>query len=62
MVIDQHFGFIAFSWAAGLVGFAGIGFWLWRDRKALDKQLSDLEAQATQNARGHDVSRAKDTA
>ncbi|MGD1885662.1 MAG: heme exporter protein CcmD [Cohaesibacteraceae bacterium] len=44
MVIDQHFGFIAFSWLAGIIGFAGIGLWIWRDRKALDKQLDKLEA------------------
>lgn len=54
MVIDQHFGFIAFSWAAGIIGFAGIAFWIWRDRKALDTQLAELEAQ------GVDVSRAKE--
>ena len=54
MVIDQHFGYIAFSWLAGIIGFAGIGLWLWRDRKALDRQLADLEAQ------GHDVSRLRE--
>ncbi|MEO0385373.1 MAG: heme exporter protein CcmD [Pseudomonadota bacterium] len=54
MVIDQHFGFIAFSWAAGIIGFAGIAFWIWRDRKALDTQLAELEGQ------GVDVSRAKE--
>ncbi len=45
MVIDHHFGFIAFSWAAGIIGFGGIVLWIWRDRKALDKQLAELEAQ-----------------
>lgn len=55
MVIDQHFGFIAFAWLAGIVGFAGIAVWIWRDRKSLDRQLIALEAQ------GIDVSRAKDT-
>lgn len=54
MVIDQHFGFIAFSWLTGLIGFAGIVVWILQDKKALDRQLADLEAQ------GIDVSRAKD--
>jgi heme exporter protein CcmD len=54
MVIDHHFGFIAFSWLAGIIGFAGLAFWIWRDRRALDRQLAELEAQ------GVDVSRAKD--
>lgn len=55
MVIDHHFGFIAFSWLAGLTGFAGIALWIWLDRKALDRQLAQLEVQ------GADVSRAKET-
>lgn len=54
MVIDHHFGFIAFSWLAGIVGFAGLTFWIWRDRRSLDRQLAELEA------RGVDVSRVKD--
>lgn len=54
MVIDHHFGYIAFAWLTGIIGFAGIILWLWRDRKSLDRQLSELEAQ------GVDVSRAKD--
>ena len=54
MVIDHHFGFIALSWLTGVLGFAGLVFWIWNDRKALDKQLSELEAQ------GVDVTRAKD--
>ncbi|MFK7791890.1 MAG: hypothetical protein AB8B88_04375 [Devosiaceae bacterium] len=45
MVIDHHFGFIAFAWASGIIGFGGIAFWIWRDRKALDAQLAQLEAQ-----------------
>ncbi|MEM6382223.1 MAG: heme exporter protein CcmD [Pseudomonadota bacterium] len=53
MVIDQHFGFIAFAWLAGIAGFAGIGLWLWLDRRGLDRQLSELERQ------GHDVRRLK---
>lgn len=53
MVIDHHFGFIAFSWLTGIIGFAAIAVWIWRDRKALDRQLAELEAQ------GIDVSRAK---
>lgn len=54
MIIDHHFGYIAFSWLAGIVGFAGLVLWIWRDRKNLDQQLEELEAQ------GIDVSRAKD--
>ncbi|MFN3226842.1 MAG: heme exporter protein CcmD [Hyphomicrobiales bacterium] len=54
MVIDHHFGFIAFAWASGIIGFAGLAFWIWRDRKTLDAQLLELEAK------GLDVSRAKD--
>lgn len=54
MVIDQHFGYIAFSWLTGIIGFAGIVFWIWWDKKVLDQQLVELEAQ------GIDVSRAKD--
>ncbi len=56
MEIDQHFGFIAFAWLAGLVGFVGLFLWIGSDRKALDRQLTELEA------RGLDVSRAKDPA
>lgn len=54
MVIDHHFGFIAFAWASGILGFAGLALWIWRDRKALDAQLAELEAQ------GVDVARVKD--
>ena len=53
MVIDHHFGFIAFSWAAGIIGFGGLALWIWRDRRSLNRQLAELEA------RGHDVSRVK---
>lgn len=56
MVIDEHFGFIAFAWASGLIGFAGIALWIWRDRRALDRQLAELEAQ------GVDVRRAREIA
>lgn len=45
MVIDHHFGFIAFSWLAGIIGFAGLGLWVWRDRQSLDRQLAQLEAE-----------------
>ena len=54
MVIDHHFPFIAFSWLAGVIGFGGIALWRWRDRRALDRQLAELEAQ------GHDVGRLRD--
>ncbi|MBO6676314.1 MAG: hypothetical protein JJ908_15435 [Rhizobiales bacterium] len=54
MVIDHHFGFIAFAWLSGIIGFAGLAIWIWRDRKTLDAQLVELEAK------GLDVSRAKD--
>lgn len=53
MVIDQHFGFIALSWLAGIVGFAGLGLWLWQDRRALDRQMDELEAS------GHDLAGLK---
>lgn len=55
MVIDQHFGYIAFSWLTGIIGFAGIVVWILWGKKSLNRQLADLEAQ------GIDVSRAKDT-
>jgi hypothetical protein len=53
MVIDHHFGFIAFSWLAGLIGFGGLFLWLWLDRKALERQIAKLEAQ------GLDVTRVR---
>lgn len=55
MVIDHHFGFIAFSWLAGIIGFGGLAFWIWRDRRALDRQLTELETQ------GIDVARTKNS-
>ncbi len=54
MVIDHHFGFIVFAWLAGIIGFAGLAIWIWRDRKALNAQLLELEAK------GLDVARAKE--
>ncbi|MEM6712597.1 MAG: heme exporter protein CcmD [Pseudomonadota bacterium] len=47
MVIDHHFGFIAFSWAIGILGFVGLAVWIWRDRRALDRQLAELEDPAS---------------